>query len=356
MAPAFTLLNPGPVNTSPAVRRALAGSLDQCHREAEYLELQGRVRQKLVTAFGGEDDYEAVLITGSGTAAMEAMVASLAGRSLLVLENGVYGERLAQIAEAHGIAARRIACSPLARHDPDLVARALDTGIDSVAVVHHETTTGLLNDVPALAAAARGRGVRLLVDSVSGLGGESFDFREVAPDAVCSSANKCVQGLPGVSFVLVRRGQSFTRRSLYLDLGLALARQRDGDTPFTPAIQVIAALEAALDELLEESVAGRIARYRGVAKQLRDAMEGQGLELLLPAELRSNTITCARLPTGASYPRLHDEMRAQGYVVYAGQGALASDTFRVANMGWIPDARVQDFGPALERALSRARR
>jgi 2-aminoethylphosphonate-pyruvate transaminase len=355
MEDGLTLLNPGPVNTSPAVRRALAQSPDQCHREPEYLELQGRVRHKLVTAFDAGDAYEAILITGSGTAAMEAMIASLAGRSLLVLDNGVYGARLVAIAEAHGIAVERIAASWLERHDPERVARALDGSFDSVALVHHETTTGLLNDLPALAGAIRRGGARLLVDSVSGLGGESFDFRQIAPDAVCCTANKCVQGLPGVSFVLVRRGLSFVRRSVYLDLGTALARQQAGDTPFTPAIQITAALEAALDELIEETVGGRIARYGSASKQLRDAIEGLGLELLLPAELRSNTITCVRLPRGASYARLHDEMRTQGYVVYAGQGALSEDTFRVANMGWIPDARLRDFGPALAHALSQTR-
>jgi 2-aminoethylphosphonate-pyruvate transaminase len=351
----LTLLNPGPVNTSPAVRRALAGSADQCHREPEYLALQGRVRQKLVAAFDIEDDHEAILLTGSGTAAMEAMIASLVEGSLLVLENGVYGSRLAAIAEAHGIAVERMAASWLERHDPERVARALQRGFDSVAVVHHETTTGLCNDLPALAEAVRGGGARLLVDSVSGLGGEAFDFRRIAPDAVCCTANKCVQGLPGVSFVLVRQGLSTLRRSVYLDLGSALEKQRAGDTPFTPAIQVVAALEAALDELIDETLDGRIARYAGVSKRLRLAIEGLGLGLLLPPELRSNTVTAVRLPEGVSYPRLHDEMREQGYVVYAGQGELAGDTFRVANMGWIPEPRVEGFGPALERSLARAR-
>lgn len=350
MAQAYTLLNPGPVNVSPAVRRALAESPDQCHREPEYQELQGRVRARLERAFGVEGSHDAILLTGSGTAAMEAMVASLAGRAMAVVENGIYGSRLAQIAEAHGIAVRRIPAPWLERPAGAAVEEACRSGVESLAVVHHETTVGLLNDLPGLAAVARRNGLRLLVDSVSGLGGERIDLAALAPDAVCCTANKCIQGLPGVSFVLTRKGLDFERRSVYLDLGGLLARQLQGETPFTPAIQVTAALEAALDELLEEGVAGRIARYAAAAAVLRGALVEQGLELLLPEALRSNTISCARLPRGVSYERLHAAMRAQGYIIYAGLGDLSKEAFRVANMGWIPRERLDAFAAALARA------
>lgn len=352
---AFTLLSPGPVHVSPAVREALARCPDQCHREPEYRALQQRVREKLAAAFGAARDYEAVLITGSGTAAMEAMVVSLARRGLLVLENGIYGSRLAAIADAHRIPVRKATADWLERPDPARVdALAAEGGVDALAVVHHETTTGLVNDLPALAAVARRRGLRLLVDSVSGLGGEELDLAALAPDAVCGTANKCLQGLPGASFVLVRRGLSFERRSLYLDLGGLLSRQREGETSFTPAIQVIAALDAALDELIEETVPGRIARYARAASVLRAALAEQRLPLLLAPELRSNTISTARLPEGVTYPRLHDALREEGYVVYAGLGGLSERAFRVANMGWIPEARLAGFGAALARARRRA--
>ena len=348
---AFTLLNPGPINVSKAVRDALHHSLDQCHREPEYLAMQDRVRRKLVSVFGVSSHYEAALITGSGTAAMEAMVNSVVEHGLLVLVNGVYGERLARIGRAHGLAVDVVERNWLEAHDPSTLGDALHDGIDTVAVVHHETTTGLLNDIPGIAAACRDHGKRLIVDSVSGLGGESFDMAEIEPAAVCCTANKCIQGLPGVSFVLVHRDTPLHSRSVYLDLPGILEKQRKSDTPFTPAIQVMAALEAALDELDAETVAGRIARYKAASTSIRATMERLDLTCLLPQDVRSNTITCAHLPSGITYTHIHDAMREKGFVIYGGQGHLSATAFRVANMGIIPPKRLKDFDKALEYAL-----
>ena len=355
MTPAFILLNPGPINVSARVRRALAECQDQCHREPEALALQTRVREKLVRAFGIAERYDAVLLTGSGTAAMEAMLASAVGKGVLVIDNGVYGDRLVQMAEAHRIPVLRHKVSWFERADPAAVRAALTDGplastIDTVAVVHHETTPGLLNDLPAIAAVAQAAGRRLLVDSVSGLAGETLDFGRVAPDAVCCTANKCIQGLPGIAFVLLKKGAPLVRRSVYLDLGLALAKQSAGDTPFTPAIQVLAALEAALDELLEETVAGRVARYRRAGETVRAAATRLGLTMMLPPALRSHSITSFKLPPGVGYPQIHDRMREDGFVIYGGQGDLSKTAFRIANMGLIPD----DAWPRFERALARA--
>ncbi|MDA1194452.1 MAG: aminotransferase class V-fold PLP-dependent enzyme [Planctomycetota bacterium] len=352
MADAFTLMNPGPINVPASVRAALAASPDQCHREHEYLDMQSRVRTKLVRAFDIEATYDPVLVTGSGTAAMEMMVCSVAGTGMLVLDNGVYGDRLGQMADVHGVRCKRLKGDWQQRFDPAAVRAALEDGIDTIAVVHHETTTGLLNDVGAIAQIARDTGRRLLVDSVSGLAGEAFDFEAIRPDAVCSTANKCIEGLPGVSFVLLRKGTPLKRRSVYLDLGTQLAKQNEGGTPFTPAIQVTAALDAALDALLVETVAGRIARYTRASNHIRATMTALGLELLLPAHLRSNTITCARLPAGVAYPQIHTRMREDGFVLYAGQGDLGRVAFRVANMGQISDERLQAFDAALRRAIA----
>jgi len=352
MSDAFILMNPGPINVPESVRRALAACEDQCHREPEYLAMQGRVREKLARAFGVADTHDPALLAGSGTAAMEAMVCSVVREGVLVLDNGVYGDRLARMAEAHGIRAKRLAASWFERHEPAAVEAALEDGLDTIALVHHETTTGLLNDVPAIAEVAHAAGRRLIVDSVSGLAGETFDFESIRPTAVCCTANKCIEGLPGVAFVLVAKGTELVRRSVYLDLAVTIAKQAAGDTPFTPAIQVTAAFEAALDELLSETVAGRIARYVRASRHVRRALADLGLELLLPPELRSNTITCARLPSGVTYEQVHDGMRREGYVIYAGQGDLKRTAFRVANMGQISIEALGRFGPALERAIS----
>lgn len=347
MGQAFTLLNPGPINVSENVRRALADSEDQCHREVEYLEMQTRVREKLARAFGVEDTHDAVLISGSGTAGMEMMVCSAAGDGVLVLDNGVYGDRLKQMAEVHGIRCKVLRLPWTERPEPEAIEAALEDGIDTIALVHHETTVGLLNDVPAIAEVARRTGRRLVVDSVSGLGGEAFDFDAIQPTAVCCTANKCIQGLPGVSFVFVQKGAELRKRSVYFDMANQLAKQAAGGTPFTPAIQVTAAFETALDELIEETVAGRQARYARAAGILRGILGQSGLDLLLPDGLLSNTITCAKLPEGVTYQTLHAHLRSQGYVIYAGQGDLQESVWRVCNMGLIPDERLHGFADAL---------
>jgi len=348
------LLNPGPVNVSPRVRAALGGP-DICHREPEYFDLQDAIRTRLPGVFGAPTpDYTAVLLTGSGTAMVEAMIASGVpqGGRLLVVRNGVYGERIARMAAAHGIACDGLAAPWVERPDPNAVDRALArTRYDALAIVHHETTIGLLNDLGPLAAVAHARRVRLLVDAVSSLGGERFDFQSWAPDAVACTANKCVQGLPGLSFALVRREfmetmRTYAERSVYFHLPRHHLEQERRSTPFTPAVQIAYALQAALEELADETVAGRIARYGRAAAIVRDGLEARGLHLLLPPKLRSNTLTAVKLP-GISYLTLHDALKREGFVIYAGQGALADVCFRVANMGHVEEADFRRFVDAI---------
>ncbi len=348
----FTLLNPGPINVSDRVHEALATCPDLCHREPEYYALQDEVRRLLTQVFDGADEYEPALVTGSGTAAMEAMLSSVVGSGVVVIDNGVYGERLASMAAAHRIPHRVVKADWFHRPDEDALEVALsDPSLDTVAVVHHETTTGLLNDLEDVSARARRHKKRLIVDSVSGLGGEGFDFRSLRPDAVCSTANKCLHGLPGVSFVLVRKGTPLERRSVYLDLGLALAKQRGGDTPFTPAIQTTAAFAEALRELKDESIAARQATYRARSDAIRATLESLGIELMLPAALRSNTITSARLPVGLTYETFHERMKRRGFVIYGGQGKLSEVAFRIANMGHWPNGRLDDVVRALRESV-----
>ena len=354
------LLNPGPVNVSPRVRAALHGP-DRCHREAEYFDLQDAIRTRLPHALGApSSEYTSVLLTGSGTAMVEAMIASCVPPSgrLLVISNGVYGDRIQRIATAHGIAHDTVAAGWVERPSIADVTRALSAAsYAAVAVVHHETTTGLLNDIGAIAPLVRAHGARLLVDAVSSLGGEVFDFDAWRPDAVACTANKCVQGLPGVSFALVRRDVMRTmrddpERTLYLHLARHHVDQERRSTPFTPAIQIAEALLAALDELLDETLSRRIARYRRAAAIVRDGLTSAGIGLLLPESLRSNTLTAALLPDGISYQALHDVLKREGFVIYAGQGELAETGFRVANMGHVDEREFHRFAQVLGAAVA----
>jgi 2-aminoethylphosphonate-pyruvate transaminase len=352
------LMNPGPVNVSERVRQALLGA-DLCHREDEYYDLQDEIRALLLDVFGlGAADWAAVLVTGSGTAALEMAISSSVspGGRMLVVDNGVYGDRVARIAEAHWIAHERVVSAWTDAPDLAGIEAALaGARYEVVAAVHHETTTGLINPIGRLAELAHAHGAALVVDSISGLAGEQFDFEA---DLVVGTANKCVQGLPGVSFALGRRDflgriAGYPPRSLYLHLPNQLAHQERRSTPFTPAIQVSYALREALLELREETVAGRIARYRRAAATLRAGFERLALSYLLPADLRSNTITSLELPPSTTYQSVHDALKARGYVIYAGQGGLAATAFRVANMGQIPDDALIAFESHLAAALGR---
>ncbi|GIW42235.1 MAG: 2-aminoethylphosphonate--pyruvate transaminase [Candidatus Binatia bacterium] len=356
----LVLLNPGPVNVSDRVRAALLGP-DACHREPEFLALVRRVRERLARLFGGEGEYEAVLLTGSGTLAVEAMLSSGVGNGkLLVAHNGVYGQRLLEIARTHGIPTAEVVGSATEPLEPDRVRRALgeERGIEALAVVHHETSTGVLNPIAELGRIARQYGVRFLVDSVSGLGGDELSWDDAGPDLCAGTANKCLQGIPGISFVLVRRRvsdelASYPRRSLSLHLPAHLSAQRADSLLFTMAVQSLYAFDAALAELEEETVAGRIERYREAAALLRRGFEDLGLSFLVAPPHRSNSLTALWLPAGKTYEELHDRLKDEGFVVYAGQGDFARRIFRVANMGALERRDFERFLVALRKVLGR---
>jgi 2-aminoethylphosphonate-pyruvate transaminase len=349
------LLNPGPVNVSSRVRAALTRE-DLCHREPECTALLASIRARLTRAFTPKGGYVAILVTGSGTAALEAAVTSVLSERgrLVVVANGVYGERIAAMAAAARLPHTVVASPWTSPADVDRIADAVRApDVEAVALVHHETTTGLRNAVGPIAELVRRQGKLLLIDSVSGLAGDPLDGE---PDLLVGSPNKCIQGFPGLAFVLVResamaRLAGYPRRSLYLSLPLYHEAQTRGTVPFTPAIQIAYALDEALAELLEEGVDARIARYAAAASLLRAGFERLGLRCILPPELRSNSITSLGLPGGRSYAELHDGLKRRGFVIYEGQGRLASEIFRVANMGHLAVDDFQRFLAALEEVL-----
>lgn len=357
------LMNPGPVNVPDAVREAAARGLDLCHREPEATALMARVRTGLLEAAGVSGSFDLAMIAGSGTAAVEMAVSSLVRptKKLLVVRNGVYGDRMAQMAEVHGIARVEVETPWTARPDLGQIEAALDADpeIDAVALVHHETTTGLLNPVRAVGALCRPRGVLLIVDTVSGFAGEELELDAWGVDAAASTANKCLHARPGVSFVLVSeraraRLVEARPRSVYLDLAAYLRAQERGTVPFTPSIPGLQSLEAALEVLREEGgIPARIATYRRRAAILRDGLGALGLRMLLPAELRSSSISTFEIPNGTSYGELHDRLKDRGYVVYAGQGPLADRVFRIANMGAVPDEVYERFVSDVRAVLER---
>ncbi|HEY7519794.1 MAG TPA: 2-aminoethylphosphonate--pyruvate transaminase [Methylomirabilota bacterium] len=356
----WILLNPGPANTSARVREALVMP-DLCHREPECFEMMRRCREALVRLAGGGPEWAAVLFTGSGTAAVEAAICAAVppARALLVVDNGVYGDRMLKIARAHGITTVAVRCDMFTPVRPADVEASLVAHPEAshVAVVHHETTTGLLNPVAEIARIAQRHGRRLVVDAMSSLFGEPLDLGHDGIDFVTASANKCLQGIPGVSFVLARRRaldelQGRPPRSVYLDLHGHFASQERDNTPFTPAVQVLHAMEQALAELADEGPARRIARYAENARVLREGMARLGFEALGTPAGRSNILTTFRLPPGVGYEALHDAMKRRGYIIYAGQGDIRTYAFRVSNMGTLTPKDMEGVVAAFEEALT----
>jgi 2-aminoethylphosphonate-pyruvate transaminase len=225
-------------------------------------------------------------------------------------------------------------------HAPDIEAIAAlldaDRAITRVAVVHHETTTGRLNDLATLAEVCRARDVALLVDGVSSFGAEAIAFDDPAVVAVAGTANKCLHGVPGVAFVIVRRTALATaaRRTFYLDLGRLVRLQDDRNTPFTPAVQAHYALVEALREFADEGgLAARHARYAALAERVRAGFFALGIDSVLPVDASSVVLRSFTLPRGIDYPTLHEHLKRLGFVIYAGQGDLSSRLFRISTMG-----------------------
>jgi len=299
-----------------------------------------------------------VLLAGSGTAAVEAMLTSLVPRDgrLLVIENGVYGERMTAIAEAHGIDHRALAYPWESQTEIKGIEQLLNANpeVTHLAVVHHETTTGRLNDLTALGELCYAHGVYLLVDAVSSFGAEAIDFGHPGIAACAATANKCLHGAPGVSFVIVRREQlsAASPRTVYLDLANYCREQDRRGTPFTQPVHVFYALEQALAEL--EAQGGRAARhahYHALAAKVRHGLASLGIEPLL-AECKTSVVLGAyRLPDGISYDTFHDGLKARGFVIYAGQGKFAKTIFRVAVMGAITTADIDRLLAAFHTIL-----
>ncbi|KWE50915.1 2-aminoethylphosphonate aminotransferase [Burkholderia ubonensis] len=341
------LLNPGPVTLTERVRRSLLQP-DLCHRESEFFDLQDEARARLVAAYGLDPaEWAAVLMTGSGTAAVESMIAALVpqGGKLLVIENGVYGERIAQIATQYAIAHEVLKHEWMQAPDLAQIAARLDAGgFSHVAVIHHETTTGRLNDLGAIADVCRARGVRLLVDGVSSFGAEAIDFAGGDIDAVAATANKCLHGVPGAAFVIVRRSAlaQAASRTYYLDLGRLAKLQDQRNTPFTPSVHAYYALVEALREFDEAGGwRARHARYKALADQAQTGLAARGMPLVLPEGASSVVLRAYRLPQGVTYEQLHDGLKARGFVIYAGQGGLSKELFRISTMGAIEAADVE---------------
>jgi 2-aminoethylphosphonate aminotransferase len=357
------LLNPGPATTTDTVKQALIVP-DICPREQEFGDLVGAVRRKLVEVVNGSRTHTAVLFGASGTGAVEAVLSSVVGPGdrILIHSNGAYGRRMIDIAKVF-LAADQVAVveQPFGAY-PDL-ARLADViertpRLTHVALVHHETTTGMLNPADRLLEITRRRGVHLILDAMSSYAGIPMDLQRTPYDYVISSANKCLQGMPGVSFVIADRQElessaGYPPRNYYFNLwNQHQCLEHSGQMPFTPPVQVLYALDRALDEYFEEGGAGRHLRYTASWEALVAGLRELQLELLLPLEQHSRLLTAVLEPRHPNYSfkTMHDHLYARGFTIYPGK-IPGLGTFRLANLGAIDRTDIEAFLEALRTYL-----
>lgn len=336
------LLTPGPLTTSRSVKQAMVH--DWGSRDAAFIKINQSVLDRLPAIANGGNDFVTVPMQGSGTFAVEAMLTTFVPRDgkVLLLINGAYGQRAKKICAIAGRAAAVLETPE--DTPPDLAAiDALlksDTSITHVFIVHCETTSGILNPVAKIAELVARHGKRLLIDAMSAFGALALDAQKVAFDAVSASSNKCLEGVPGLGFVICRKSALAATKGNATTLVLDLHDQWDnfaktGQYRFTPPIHVIVAFHQALDEFdAEGGVAGRGGRYAENCRILIDGMRELGFEPLLPDHLQAPIIVTFRMPVDANFvfQAFYDKLKERGYVIYPGKLTVA-DSFRIGCIG-----------------------
>ncbi len=354
------LLTPGPLTTSSTVKRAMLHDLGS--RDLEFIRLTQRVRSRLLLIAHGNEAHTCVPVQGSGTFAVEAMLGTLLPRNghLLNLVNGAYGRRVGDICKSMGRQCTALTAAEDQPMDVALVDRALaeDSSITHVHLVYCETTTGILNPLPEIVAVVMRHGCALLVDAMSAFGALPVDMTIPGIQAVAASANKCLEGVPGLGFCLVKtealRAAAGNAHSFSLDLhDQWQALERNGQWRFTPPVQCLLALDQALNELEQEGgPEARLQRYGRNRDVLVQGMGALGFVPFLNATVQAPIIVTFLTPTD---PAFHFEtfyagLNRRGYVIYPGK-LTGRDTFRIGCIGQIDETVMHGLLAAVRETL-----
>ena len=341
----YKLLTPGPLTTTDSVKQEML--FDHCTWDDDYKSITQDIRKKLLElAHVSEDEYTVVLMQGSGTFGVEAVLSSVIANDdkLLIVANGAYGERMVDIAEHAGIC--HVVYNEVYYKVPDAqkVAEILDNdpSITHVSMVHSETTSGILNDIEAVAKAVKARNRTMIVDAMSSFGGVDIPVGEWGIDFIISSANKCIQGVPGFSFVIADREKLIASKGKARSLSLDLYDQwetmnKDGKWRFTSPTHVVLAFSQALKEMEEEGgIPARSRRYTENNKLLIQKMAELGIHPYIDAEHQGPIITTFYYPENHtfSFTEMYTYIKERGYAIYPGK-VTEADTFRIGNIGEI---------------------
>lgn len=359
------LLNPGPATTSNTVKKAQLVP-DICPREEEFGKIMEFISNELTNFVGSNDQYTTILFGGSGTAAVEAIVSSVVDdKNILIINNGAYGERMCQIAEIYNLNYIEFKCSPIDGIDftklEELIKEYNEVNIEKVqsynknteiicntnkigniALVHHETTTGILNDISKVGELCKKYNIDMIVDAMSSFAGIPISMKKMNIKYLASSSNKCIQGMAGVSFVIankesLEKAKNIKPRNLYLNLYKQYLYFKDNyQMRFTPPVQVLYALKQAIIETKEETIEKRNNRYRQCCKSLLVGLDKIGLKSLIKEENSSMLLTSIIEPKSKYYnfQSLHDYLYSKGFTIYPGKVGI-ENTFRIANIGEI---------------------
>ncbi len=354
------LLTPGPLTTSRLTKEAMLH--DYGSRDTRFIAMNRRVREMLLEVVQGGDTHVAVPLQGSGTFAVEAMLGTLVPRNghALVPVNGAYCQRIARILSVLGRRVTRIEVpeeQPVRAED---VARALerDASVTHVALVHCETSTGMLNPLAEIAEATAARGRSLLLDAMSSFGALEIAARRMPFDALVAASGKCLEGPPGMGFALVRRAVlekcAANAHSLVLDLhDQWVSMEKSAQWRFTPPTHVVAALHAALEQFAAEGgQAARGARYRRNCDTLVAGMTRLGFRLFLEPRHQAPVIVTFHAPGDPNYrfQEFYDRVRDKGFVLYPGK-LTQVDTLRVGCIGNVNEETMRQAVQAIADTL-----
>ncbi len=356
----YLLFTPGPVNVAENVRRAICKD-DICHRESDFDDLLQRVETKLLKLFEIKNsvDYRAVVITGSGTAANESMLSSVVGhKRILILSNGEFGDRLYNISKVHNKNTTVLQYSWGERFDLETIKAYLTTHeIDIVAMVHHETSSGMLNPLEKIGTLCKEHKAMFIVDCVSSAGAEVIDMEKCHIAFCSSSSSKAICSYPGLSFVVGKTNEFERLRDLpvktaYLNLYAFYEFIKNfSQTPNTPAVHLFYALEQALDNILNKGIAHHYSVLQDKAKILRDGMSNLGLTFLMEEKDMCSVLTTVYLPTHIDTTLFRQKLREKSIIIYEGKGRFKNKVFQVGNIGELSFADIQFFLDSLENVL-----
>lgn len=346
----YKLLTPGPLTTTSSVKEEML--IDRCTWDDDYKSITQKIRTKLLDLAGADqEEYTTVLMQGSGTFAVEAVMNSAISNQdkVLIITNGAYGERIVKIAKLSGLAYREYSIAYNEYPNEEELRNILieDPSITHIVMVHCETTTGILNPIEMISKLAKQYEKTLIIDAMSSFGGIEMNVPELGIDYLISSANKCIQGVPGFAFVIARLEKLKTcegnSRSLSLDLyDQWKEMDKDGKWRYTSPTHVVAAFAKALDELEEEGgIQARFARYQNNNRILRERLEKIGFQAYLSKDKQSPIITTFLYPNDQfDFKHFYTYVKERGYVLYPGK-LTNENTFRIGNIGEIYEADIE---------------